>query len=154
DHNGNMITIGYQASGTTRTVTFTDQLGRQTVITETVDLTAGASAVTVTLPGYNGQTRSYTVKVDLTRNRLLPGTSYALPIFNGLMDPQNGDQNTGTGTALFPSSFGGGYETIDDRPVVSQLILPDNRSLSFYYNEHGEVGQVTLPTGAVIKYQY
>src|SRR5215467_12264249 len=157
DRNGNMIAIGYHAFNVprpTRTITFTDQLGRQTVITETTNLSAGASALTVTLPAYNGQTSTYTVMLDWMGNRFLPGSHYALPIFNGLLDPENGDQNTGSGTALFPNSFSGGYTEIDNTLVVSELILPDNRALNFYYNEHGEVGQVTLPTGGVIKYQY
>jgi YD repeat-containing protein len=43
---------------------------------------------------------------------------------------------------------------IDVQPVVTQLVLPDKRSVSFLYNEFGEVVQVNLPTGASIQYDY
>jgi hypothetical protein len=51
DRNGNQITIEYPADVDVR---YTDQLGRVTTING-----IGTSTVTVTLPGYNGQSRQY-----------------------------------------------------------------------------------------------
>jgi len=34
------------------------------------------------------------------------------------------------------------------------LVLPDNRSLRFRYNEFGEVAEVVMPTGGKVQYDY
>ena len=43
---------------------------------------------------------------------------------------------------------------IDNYSVVTQLVLPDNRVLSFNYNEFGEVAEVQMPTGGKVQYDH
>src|SRR6266849_4678085 len=57
----------------------------------------------------------------------------------------------GPHTSLFPNSWGGGAERIDNQNILSQLILPDGRSLNFAYNEYGEVAEVQMPTGGRVQ---
>ncbi len=55
---------------------------------------------------------------------------------------------------LFPYSYGSFCERIDNRLVLTQVVLPDDRTLNFAYNEYGEVVETTLPTGGKIQYDY
>ena len=57
-------------------------------------------------------------------------------------------------TNFFPRSYGLYAQRIDDREVLTELVLPDERALRFRYNEFGEVAEVQLPTGAKIQYDY
>ncbi len=45
-------------------------------------------------------------------------------------------------------------QRIDDRDVLTEVVLPDGRSLRFKYNSFGEVAEIVLPTGAKIDYDY
>src|SRR5258708_2445202 len=58
------------------------------------------------------------------------------------------------GTALFPHSWGKYVQYIDQESIVSDLVLPDERSVQFKYNEYGEVAEVQLPTGGKVQYDY
>ncbi|HEY0172370.1 MAG TPA: RHS repeat-associated core domain-containing protein [Pyrinomonadaceae bacterium] len=61
---------------------------------------------------------------------------------------------------LFPSlpvngPSDGGYMAADfDVPVVSEVVLPDNRRYGFRYNSYGELARVELPTGGAFEYDY
>ncbi len=151
DRNGNLIQISYPTS--TR-VQYTDQLGRLT----TLDINDPALApyvLQVTLPGYNGQNRIYKAKADTMNLHYRAGINPTLPVITGDWDPLGyGYEWPGPHTSLFALSYGSGAEQIDNRSVVTQLLLPDNRTLSFNYNEFGEVAEVQMPTGGKVQYDY
>ncbi len=60
----------------------------------------------------------------------------------------------GAATRLFAKSYGLYAQRIDDRDVLTEVVLPDGRSLRFKYNSFGEVAEIVLPTGAKIDYDY
>jgi len=144
DRNGNQITVTHP-NGTT---VYTDQLGR------TVTIANGA----VTFQGYQGTTRTYQLHVDTVGNLIRSDLNYnGLPILTGYADAfgncYQGSQPPAA-NYLFPSSYCRQQQRIDTEGQLSQLDLPDGRSLSFKYNLYGEVAEVTLPTGAKLQYDY
>jgi len=158
DRNGNQITISYPSSTETR---FTDQLGRITKIQANAPDPANPSVmvpVLVTFPGYSGttqgQARYFKLKSGVMNQNYRSGINPVLPVINGDHDPQGNGYNVGTATRLFSQSDGAGTERIDNQTVYTELVLPDNRSLRFRYNEYGEVAEVELPTGGKVQYDY
>jgi RHS repeat-associated protein len=158
DRNGNQITISYPSSMETR---FTDQLGRITKIQANAPDPANPSVtvpVLVTFPGYSGTTqgtaRYFKLKSGVMNQNYRSGINPVLPVINGDHDPQGNSYNVGTATRLFSQSDGAGTERIDNQIVNTELVLPDNRSLRFRYNEYGEVAEVELPTGGKVQYDY
>ena len=158
DRNGNQITVQYIPGQTIGqdSVIYTDQLGRQTRIDFNVTDTNGDPlAVRVQLPGYNGAVRYCKIKTGVMNLHYRAGVNPVLPVINGDLDSQGlGYGWPGPHTSLFPNSYGKSAERIDNNKVLTQIILPDSRSLSFAYNEFGEVAEVTLPTGGKIQYDY
>ena len=158
DRNGNRVTISYP-DGTQ--VIYTDQLGRVTTVQwddplgmrlRDPDDSSVFLAVLVTLPAAGGGTpHYYKIKTGLMNQnyRQSPNAiNPALPVFNGA------SERTAVGTALFNGATDAGLDWIDGRPVLSELILPDRRSLKFRYNEYGEVAEVEMPTGGKVQYDY
>jgi RHS repeat-associated protein len=158
DRNGNRVTIAYP-DGTH--VIYTDQLGRVTTVQwdnptgvrlRDPDDPSAFLAVLVTLPAAGGGTpHYYKIKTGLMNQnyRQSPNPiNPALPVFNGP------SERTAVGTALFGGATEAGLDWIDGRPVLSELILPDRRSLKFRYNEFGEVAEVEMPTGGKVQYDY
>lgn len=156
DRNGNKVTISYTSNPDPQSVTFTDQLGRTTKIEYNVnDAQDGLLEVRVTLPGYNGTNRYYKIKTSPMNQHYRSDINPTLPVFNGDADGMSSSYGSpGPHTSLFPNSWGGEKEQIDIKPVLSQLILPDGRSLNFSYNEFGEVAEVQMPTGGKVQYDY
>jgi RHS repeat-associated protein len=155
DRNGNKVTISY--AGNPPSVTYTDQLGRATKIEYNVNdpQTGQPLAVLVTLPGYQGQNRYYKIKTDVMNQHYRSGINPTLPVINGDQSGMETDYTwPGPRTSLFPNSWGGGAERIDNQNILSQLTLPDGRSLNFAYNEFGEVAEVQMPTGGRVQYDY
>jgi len=152
DRNGNKITFDY-----TNGVAITDQLGRITRIQQNVmdPQSPGVTlALLVTLPGYNGQIRYYKVKSGLMNQHYRSDINPTLPVITGDYDPLSYGYGWGSATRLFAHSYGMYTQQIDNRDVLSQVILPDGRSLNFNYNQYGEVAEVQLPTGGKIWYDY
>ncbi|HEX7317073.1 MAG TPA: RHS repeat-associated core domain-containing protein [Pyrinomonadaceae bacterium] len=52
-----------------------------------------------------------------------------------------------------PQDVGFNGQDFDD-PVVSEVVLPDNRRYGFRYNSYGELARVELPTGGAFEYDY
>ena len=151
DRNGNYIQIAYP---TNTRVQYTDQLGRVTTL-DINDPSLAPYVLQVTLPGYNGQNRVYKVKQESMNLHYRAGINPALPVINGDDDPLGyGYGWPGNPTRLFPLSYGSGAMRIDNYSVVTQLVLPDNRVLSFNYNEFGEVAEVQMPTGGKVQYDH
>ena len=140
DPNGNEITL---ASSTIRytSATFTDSLGRQIAYPPNINSTSNTStsncpvtpgipatsAVSWTVPGYNGQNATYTF-------------CYASFSFtNPNIDGPGGMTRGGTGNAT----------------RLQSTVLPNGQSWQFQYGD-AEAGltQVTLPTGGTISYTY
>jgi YD repeat-containing protein len=146
DRNGNKVNIDYP---TGNKVVYTDQLGRQTIVEFGVSDSQFPNetlALRVTLPGYNGSSRYYKVRTGLMNQNYRSDYNPALPVYNGAYP-------TGVvGTELFADSYEVGTERIDDKPVLTQLVLPDTRTLTFKYNTFGEVAEVQLPTGGKVQY--
>jgi len=152
DRNGNKMTFAY-GSG----VTITDQLGRVTRIQQEVadPQNPGVTlAVLVTLPGYNGQNRYYKIKSGIMNQHYRSDINPTLPVITGDYDPLSYGYGWGSATRLFNHSYGLYAQEIDNRDVVTELVLPDARSLHFNYNQYGEVAEVQLPTGGKIWYDY
>lgn len=83
------------------------------------------------------------------------GINPALPVITGDWDPEAwGYSWWGSPTRLFLKSYGLYAQRIDNLEVLTELILPDGRSLKFKYNEFGEVAEVELPTGGRIQYDH
>lgn len=157
DRNGNRVLISYSTNPLR--VTFTDQLGRETKVEYGVTdpQTGETLAALVTLPGYQGQARQYKLKAGVMNQNYRPGIAPALPVYNGWVPGVSGDENCGTepsGATLLFASWCGGAERLDDKQVLTELVLPDERSLRFRYNEYGEVAEVEMPAGGKVQYDY
>jgi RHS repeat-associated protein len=166
DRNGNTITISYPSSSE---VDFTDQLGRTTSIVKNAPDPANhnvTDAVLVTIPGYQGAPRYYKVITDMMLNHYRPDIAPATPVIvsdYSVLTAEDIKQYPLTATRLFETvnngvrtggSDGNFDEEIDMMDVVSQLVLPDSRTLNFAYDSYGEVADVQLPTGGEIQYDY
>ena len=152
DRNGNKVTFQYDSG-----VTITDQLGRISRIQQNVADPQNPGvilAALVTLPGYNGQNRYYRIKSGMMNQHYRSDINPTLPVITGDYDPLSYGYGWGTATRLFNHSYGLYAQAIDDRDVLYELILPDNRSMGFSYNQFGEVAEVQLPTGGKIWYDY
>ena len=154
DRNGNKVTINYPNNST---VQFTDQLGRVTTLKwddpfgtrlYDPDNPSVILAALVTLPGYNGASRYYKIKTGTMNLNYRSDINPTLPVWNGSFP------TVYQGTNLFASSHELGAERVDTNMVLTKLILPDNRSLIFKYNEFGEVAEVQMPTGAKVQYDF
>jgi YD repeat-containing protein len=154
DRNGNKLTISYPDGFH---VIYTDQLGRTTTLQWDDPLGTRLTdpdnpgvilAVLVTLPAAGGGVHYYKIKTDVMNANYRGDIDPALPVFNG------NSEFTSVGTALFTGGTDAGLDYIDGKPVLTQLILPDNRALTFKYNEYGEVAEVQLPTGGKVQYDY
>ncbi len=153
DRNGNIIQIDYSANPLK--VTYKDQLERTTTIEYGV--TGSEWAVIVSVKGYAGASRQYKVKTGVMNANYRAGISPTLPVYNGWVVGMGGEEACGStpsaGTNLF-ASWCGGAERIDNRPVLTQVVLPDDRLIQFRYNEYGEVAEVEMPTGGRVQYDY
>jgi RHS repeat-associated protein len=148
DRNGNIITFtSDQANGD---LIITDPLGRQTRVGRfSLDISY------VDIPGHDGTRQRYTIKSGVMNQNYRAGINPVLPVINGdraVGFPGCGFQ--GPHTSLFPNSFCRQTQIIDGRQVITELVLPDSRSIKFAYNEYGEVAEITLPTGGKIQYDY
>lgn len=154
DRNGNVITITYPSNTEIR---YTDQLGRVTKIQKSVPDPDNPSATLpflVTVPGYQGQNRYFKIKTVVMNQRYRSGINPTLPVINGDYDPLGWGLSWGTATRLFPFSHGLSAERIDTYTVLSEFVLPDGRTMEFYYNQFGEIAEVRLPTGGKLQYDY
>jgi len=145
DRNGNKITIAYPNAST---VEYTDQLGRTTTV-QFFQTTSPGLALRVTVPGYNNTSRIYEAYTGVMNQHYRTGIAPALPVYNG-----DFPDNSGLGTALFFGSHLVAYDQLDNKTVLTEVRLPDARSVSFKYNEFGEVAEVQLPTGGKMQYDY
>jgi len=156
DRNGNKITIQYETQPTR--VSYTDQLGRVTTIKQNVpdpDNPSITLAILVTFPGYQGTPRYYKIKRGIMNANYRSDSIPTLPVITGDWDPlSRGYGWPATATRLFVKSYGLYAYQIDDLNVLTELVLPDTRSLKFRYNSFGEVAEVILPTGGKIQYDY
>lgn len=150
DRNGNRLTA--VANG------WMDQLGRTTTIQYGVqdpDNPSVELAMLVTIAGYQGTPRYYKIKTGIMNQNYRSDINPTLPVITGDWDPEGwGYHWWGTHTNLFLKSYGLYAQRIDDREVLTEVVLPDGRSLKFRYNQFGEVAEVELPTGAKIQYDY
>ncbi|HJT28116.1 MAG TPA: hypothetical protein VJ784_11955, partial [Pyrinomonadaceae bacterium] len=158
DRNGNRINIDYTASP--QKIEYKDQLGRITKIESFVADPENPSvtlALLVTVPGYTG---NHYIKVKRTAMRDNYRSDVPTPsaVCNGTYDPlSKGYSSWCPGSSpvlLFPHSYGEFLQRIDDQQVVTEVVLPDQRSLRFKYNLFGEVAEAQLPTGGRVWYDY
>jgi RHS repeat-associated protein len=146
DRNGNQITS-------------TDQLGRTITIAYNVPDPDNSSVILarlITIAGYQGTPRYYKIKTGIMNQNYRSGINPALPVITGDWDPENWgyDGWWPNATRLFTKSYGYYAQQIDELEVLTELVLPDGRSLKFKYNEFGEVAEVEIPTGGKIQYDY
>ena len=149
DRNGNKIT--FTANG------YMDQLGRNTTIQYGVtdpDNPAVTLAVLITIPGYQGTPRYYKIKTGIMNVQLSQRHEPNVAcdhrrLGSGRMGLQLGHGDKAVSKILWLYA-----QRIDDREVLTEVVLPDGRSLKFRYNEFGEVAEIELPTGGKIQYDY
>jgi len=155
DRNGNFVNVGFG--------TYTDQLGRQTLLT----FSENTNTVTVTVKGYfNTPDRSMTIHLGVIGNNLRSHfQQLPRPFTTGdaYRDPQGNDfphMIQQPHTDLFDHSEGIKYYGTDQgddvgaRIAVTSLTLLDGRSLRFRYNQYGEVAEVVYPGGGVSQIDY
>jgi RHS repeat-associated protein len=131
DRNGNMTSFAYTGALVTQ---ITDPLGRLINITY-ADFTSSTPHDIIRFNGFNGQPRT-------------------IQVFYSTMHTVFRDQGLSALTVaqLFPN-LNGGQGTYDPT-VVSSVELPNQQSYTFKYNQWGEIGQVVLPTGGAVEYDY
>jgi len=157
DRNGNTMQISYPSGGE---IDYTDQLGRVTRVQQNVadpENPGVTLALLVTIPGYQGQSRYYKIKLGTMHDYYRSDTHPQLPVITGDQDLDTGSNfyaYPGPHTSLYPNSWGKYMQRIDDQDVVTEMVLPDHRSIHFAYNEHGEVAEVQTPTGGKMQYDY
>ena len=155
DRNGNFITLGS---------TYTDQLGRQTIISAT------PSTWTITVKGYLGTPdRSLTLDFgtigDLANLRsdfhALPRPFTTGDAFRDAQDNYSYHTIQTAHTDLFIESEGmihnyGSTDGFDvgTRTALTRLNLLDGRSLRFRYNQYGEVAEIVYPGGGISRIDY
>jgi RHS repeat-associated protein len=153
DRNGNFITFDRS------TATYTDQLGRQTVV----------SGSGVTVKGYLGvPDRSISLNFGIIGDFAnLRSDFHGLhrpfttgDAFNDALDNFHDHMIPGDHTDLFLRSEGSiAYGTdhgfdVGTATAVTQLNLLDGRSLRFRYNQYGEVSEIVYPGGGVSRVDY
>lgn len=157
DRNGNRIDITY--TDIPAKVEYRDQLGRITKIEQFVadpDAPSVTLAVLVTIPGYSGN-HYLKLKRGVMRANYRSDITAPAAVCNGTYDPLSKGYSTWCGsspTNLFPHSYGAFVQRIDDQQVLTEVVLPDQRSLRFRYNLFGEVAEAQLPTGGKLWYDY
>jgi YD repeat-containing protein len=155
DRNGNKIKIEYFTPAEVR---YTDPLGRITTIKQNVadpDNPSVTLPILVTFPGYQGTPRYFKIKRGIMNANYRGDINPSLPVITGDWDPLSRGYDWPAGTTkLFVKSYGMYAYQIDDLNVLTEVVLPDARSLRFRYNQFGEVAEVMLPTGGKIQYDY
>ena len=158
DRNGNRIDITYTSSP--QKIEYKDQLGRITKLEYFVADPQNPSvtlAVLVTTPGYTGN-HYIKVKRSTMRDNYRSDIITPSAVCNGTYDPLSKGYSSwcpgSSPTLLFPHSYGEFMQRIDDLQVVTEVVLPDQRSLRFKYNLFGEVAEAQLPTGGKLWYDY
>lgn len=149
DRNGNRVSFATNG--------YVDQLGRSTTIQYGVPDPENPSitlAVLITVPGYQGTPRYYKVRTGIMNQSYRSDINPTLPVISGDWDPEGWGYNWGSATRLFSKSYGLYAQRIDDLEVLTEVVLPDGRSLRFRYNQFGEVAEIELPTGGKIQYDY
>lgn len=150
DRNGNKVEITYPSGSEVR---YTDQLGRVTTVVRQSN-----QLIVVTVPGYEGQTHAYKIKLGPMSQHFRsdedPGAG--VDVITGDLDAEllGRYDHPLPHVELFPNSWGAFKQVINGRDVVSELELPDGRSLHFKYNKYGEVAEVVMPTGGKVEYDY
>src|ERR1043166_8557220 len=164
DRDGNYLTIDYDLPRA-GSVTYTDQLGRQTVLLPNFS-TGGAS---VTARGYNGSPdRTVTVEIggltatDSSGVAVNPRSDFRDPSLHPRPSPrgdalrsEQGYQAHTITTAhydLFDGSEGG--QSVDTFSSVTRVDLLDGRSISFRYDPYAEVAEVVYPGGGASRIDY
>ena len=135
DRNGNKVIFTYSASG----MTVTDSLNRQVTVTYNVDEGAPFGVCDkITFAGFGGAQRVIRLSKTNLENALRAG--YTI-------------KTLGNAGGLFPELTGGSPSTIYNPTVTSAVWLPDGvRAYKLYYNSHGEIARVELPTGGAYEY--
>jgi RHS repeat-associated protein len=135
DRNGNQITFNYDSNGFISEIA--DSLNR--IITITRSQTAAQETDTIQYQGPGGTPE--TITINKPGSGSTPTTCLAPGYSQETMDQLFGTYNSGVGTApnLCP---------------VSSIALPNSQEYQFAYDSFGEVAQITLPTGGVIKYTW
>jgi RHS repeat-associated protein len=159
DADGNYLTIAATAS--TNSAVYVDELGRQT----TLAFTNGVATVTAT--GYMGAAdRSLTVNTGVIGDNLRSDfRSLPRPFTTGdAMGDWQGNfyehMIAAPHTDLFLDSEGikayGDASGLDvgAQSAVTKLNLLDGRSLTFRYNQYGEVSEIVYPGGGVSQVDY
>ncbi len=162
DRNGNQIFINHFVNASSHVETdYTDQLGRIVTVEESAADPANPSitlALLVTLKGYQNTPQYYKVRTDFLSNHIRSDFNYnQQPILTGYKDRYGycyGGSPPPTANYLFPTSYCQNQERIDNQPQVTEVDLPDGRSLRFNYNLFGEMAEVLLPTGGKLQYDY
>lgn len=159
DRNGNFVTIFTDT--TTGSTTYTDELGRQTVIGS-----ASPSVLTVTVKGYGG-VPDHVISVSTDRIGAADASGVLSNLradFRNLPRPFTTGDYARNASGDIPHLIAGPHtdlflgsesmDNVDDHYAVTRLDLPDGHSLRFRYNQYGEVAEVVYPGGGVSQIEY
>jgi RHS repeat-associated protein len=130
DRNGNQITFTY-ASGALSQVT--DPLGRQVTINYA---DPSCNCITVNYKGFGGSARSVKIYTATLGASGSLRSGYSLQTYTQLF----AEDTTDTGN----------YNPV----VVTAVVYADGTEYKFQYDSYGELAEMTLPTGAIIQYDY
>lgn len=172
DRNGN--TLSYSVSNRQ----WTDTMGRTIGMPWPTNPQAGVS-YQYSVPGFNGNPITYTLKFAQLSLALSPNSGALIPVGDWYLPNPSllpGDYNNANNPQpQSPSMFHSAYTDPDEmdyrtytqvigrgqpgntnfNPVVlTEIVLPNNLSYKFSYNNYGEIDKIIYPSGAYQRYEY
>lgn len=172
DRNGNTLTYNVSSRQ------WTDTMGRTIGMPWPANPQAGVD-YQYSVPGFNGNPVTYTLKFAQLSSALSPNSAALMRVGDWYLPNPSlppGDYNTANNPQpQSPSMFHSAYtdpEELDYRtytqvigrgqpgntnfnPVVlTEVVLPNNLSYKFSYNNYGEIDKIIYPSGAYQRYEY
>jgi RHS repeat-associated protein len=173
DRNGNTLTYNVSSRQ------WTDTMGRTIGMPWPANPQAGVN-YEYSVPGFNGNPVTYTLKFAQLSSALSPNSAALIPVgdwylpnpslppgdYNSANNPQQ--QSTST---MFHSAYtdpeeldfrtytqvvgrGQPGNTNFNTVVLTEVVLPNNLSYKFSYNNYGEIDKIIYPSGAYQRYEY
>ena len=158
DRNGNQVSFLYGGPGGTVSQV-TDPLGRVVNIAYDQNC-AGTTCDKITYTGADNNSRAIEVHRKSLADLLCSRSGSDVPAIDRHLCPGAGAGNVKSHDQLFPKAEKGGDQGSNDGRIfnpddlVSKVELPNGKYYSFKYTIYGELYSVTLPTDAVIEYDW
>src|ERR1051325_3979755 len=173
DRNGNTLTYNFSSRQ------WTDTMGRTVGMPWPSNPQAGVN-YQYSVPGFNGNPVTYTLKFAQLSSALSPNSQALIPVGDWYLPNPSlppGDYNTSnnpqpqSSSSMFHSAYtdpdeldyrtytqvigrGQPGNTNFDTVVLTEVVLPNNLSYKFSYNNYGEIDKIIYPSGAYQRYEY